>query len=636
MRKKRIFWVQRLNVLNMPFFVLRSVLLKAEVLYDENKISSLCGFIICFLKKINLLGRFYPASLCMNEETGSGFRIRKSVYDRIDCSLNCFLEPYSAQLDSIFSKSWKIYLANYLYNVFTFIAMVESKITADKADECINEIFLTRHPANLVIKKFYPAKNFIFKEGGLAQCISYYVKPLCYILYIFFCKFAIKRENNNTRLEKTSVWIEYCPAGYVDFAFWKDAVKNGNFDIVRYFDRSDDGPLDAVKNRVAQQGFRWVDLHFKPIVKAAQISLVRLFNSYNNAIKDKKKWPLWLKIFIFEYYLWAMLYGAVFKKYKVRLLIQFLETSWRQGPQVVALESAGGIMVGFNWSHYYFPSLPTHFYPQHVYFVWGDAITEYMKMMKNSAKYILPSGVWVNQNNLKPQELKQLSDKLEFIIAIFDGAPSYDCNASPEDLSKFYSGVIDLLERRPKLGGIVKGKNPVFYSLSKLLKGDLLISRIKKLNKEGRMVVLDHTNIPLAAAANANLSVCFGGLNTAGIISSLYGYRSIHWDYAGVKNSHFYKIENQQVVFSSLGELLDAIVKSSNGDKMIGDFSKWRRQYNYFDDFLASRRVGRFIQDFMEEVINTNDAGSSLDYSVNKYIRENNIKTDIREEILCI
>lgn len=636
-RKNRIFWVQKLTVLSMPFFVLRSFLLKAEVFYDENKISYLCGFIICFLKKINLSGRFYPASLCMNEEKGGGFRIRKSVYGRIDYSLNCFLKSYSSQVDFIFSESWKIYLANYLYNAFTFIAMVESKITLKKADEYINEVFLIRHPANLVIKKFYPAENLLFKESSLAQCISYYVKPLCYILSVLFCKFAIKRENNNIRPAKPSVWVEYCPAGFVDFTFWKDAVKNRNFNIVRYFDRSDDGPLDAVKGKVAQQGFRWIDLHFMPLVKAAQISLIRLFNTYSNAIKDKKKFPLWFKIFIFEYHLWILLYEAVFKKYKVRLLIQFLETSWKQGPQVVALKSAGGIMAGFNWSHYYFPSLSTHFYPQHIYFTWGDAISEYMETMKSSARYILPSGVWINQKNLKPPELRQLSDKLEFIIAIFDNSASYDCHASPEDLSKFYSGVIDVLEHRPKWGGIVKSKNPDFYyKLSTLPKGDLLISRIKKLNKEGRVVVLDHNNTPLAAAANANLSVCFGGLNSAGIISSLYGYRSIHWDYSGVKSRHFYKIENQQIVFSSLEELLNAIVQSGNGDKMIGDFSKWRRQYNYFDDFLAAQRVGRFIQDFMEKVINTNDAECSLDYSVNKYTRENNIKTDMREEILCI
>lgn len=634
-RKKRIFWVQKLSVLNMPFFALRSFLLKAEVFYDENKISFLCSFIVWFLKKTNISSRFYPASLCMNEETGSGFRIRKSVYERIDYCLDSFLKPYNSKADFVFYKSLRVYLANYLYNNFTFIAMVESKITVKKADEYINEVFLARHPANLAIKKFYPSKNLLFKENGLAQSISYYIKPFCYILSIFFCKFAIKRENNSIRPLRSSVWVEYCPAGFVDFTFWKNEVKDRNFDVVQYFDRSDDGPLDAAKRRVTQQGFRWIDLHFLSHAAAAQISLKRLFNTYGSAIKDKKKCPLWFKIFIFEYHLWVLLYEAVFKKYKVRLLIQFLETSWKQGPQVVALNSAGGIMVGFNWSHYYFPSLPAHFYPQHIYFIWGDAIREYIEAFKCLAGHILPSGIWINQENLKPPELKQLSDNLEFKIAILDNTASYGCHLASQDLSKFYLGVIDLLEHRPKWGGIVKAKNLDFSKLSTLPKGNMLISRIKKLNKEGRMVVLDRHNTPLAAAANADLSVCFN-LNSAGIISSLYGHKSVHWDCSGIKSEEFYKIGDQKILFSSLEELLDAIVKSGCGDKTIGDFSKWGRRYNYFDDFLASRRVGRFIQDFMEEVINTNDAGSSLDYSVNKYIRENNIKTDIREEILCI
>ena len=52
------------------------------------------------------------------------------------------------------------------------------------------------------------------------------------------------------------------------------------------------------------------------------------------------------------------------------------------------------------------------------------------------------------------------------------------------------------------------------------------------------------------------------------------------------------------------------------------------QKFNYFNDLNAPYRVGRFIQTFMNEVLRTNDMEYSLEYSVKKYIEENNIVDD--------
>lgn len=75
---------------------------------------------------------------------------------------------------------------------------------------------------------------------------------------------------------------------------------------------------------------------------------------------------------------------------------------------------------------------------------------------------------------------------------------------------------------------------------------------------------------------------------------------------------------------------MDTKSLSSKGDRTIGDFSNWKQQFNYFNDF-APKRVGQFIQNFMDEIIKTKDVGQSLEFTVKKYIESNKIEADFYE-----
>ena len=52
------------------------------------------------------------------------------------------------------------------------------------------------------------------------------------------------------------------------------------------------------------------------------------------------------------------------------------------------------------------------------------------------------------------------------------------------------------------------------------------------------------------------------------------------------------------------------------------------RGHRYFNDFCAAKRVGRFIQSYMEASTQSNDYKGTLDRLVNRYIEENKVGKD--------
>jgi len=65
--------------------------------------------------------------------------------------------------------------------------------------------------------------------------------------------------------------------------------------------------------------------------------------------------------------------------------------------------------------------------------------------------------------------------------------------------------------------------------------------------------------------------------------------------------------------------LSQAIQQAAGGDKTVGDFSIWKKDYNYFLDFEGDKRIGMFIQAYMEEIVSTCDPEHSLAEAVRHY-----------------
>jgi hypothetical protein len=182
-----------------------------------------------------------------------------------------------------------------------------------------------------------------------------------------------------------------------------------------------------------------------------------------------------------------------------------------------------------------------------------------------------------------------------FIIAIFDSSVGYLVHQSAENLSKFYLEILGILEDNSSFSGIIKSKSSYLTDLRHLPGGEEIVSKMEMLEKQGRLRFLDWTRYsPVDAAEAADLSVCFG-LNSAGIIAGLLGLKAVHWDCTGWLKHPIYQDEGQKVVFATLSGIRQAVLQAAAGDQTVGDFHKWRKWINHFDDCAGRERIMHFI-----------------------------------------
>jgi len=627
-KAKKIIWVERLGLIETGILFIKSLFLDVVVRYDEYRITTISRRVLNFSPK-KIFKNFCPARLTLNKKDSNGYALEYKMEKNLDFCLDNFCKRYILNEPDWFNKMTKSYIASFLSSRIRFIMMVEAR--AEKLKDLNHEFIIKWHPANLLIIKFYQKREFKIKQSfSVREYLKMIIKPLYLLLMILRSKIA--REKSITNIEKIrpAVWMEYCVGECLErerktsLAFWQDYVNPIDYDLVYYMDRNDSPVSNEALNICKQYGFKWVDCHKN--WSLARINFKDINEILSKFIKFKCKQPIWFHFFQLEILILFKLYYSVYKRFQVKILIQHLELNWIQGIQARAIEYAGGIMLGFHWSNFPFCEEPQHLTPQHVYFVWGKMAFDWVQKKGNTCRYILPSGLWItgDDQRQRPEQLNDFTDKLEFIVSIFDSSVSYNTFQSPDTLSQFYLAVLKLIENNPLWGGIIKPKNTLDM-IKALPYGKQIISLIESLIGKKRLVLFSNRISPVTAASYADLSVCYG-LNSAGIVSAVHGYKAIHWDCAGWLKHPIYKDTNQKILYLYFNEFKKAIVKASQGDQTIGDFSAWRQRFNYFEDFEAPKRVGKFIQNFMDQVKKTDDEVYLLNLAVKNYFYENKVE----------
>lgn len=593
--------------------------------YDEHQVSGLCKKLINLMQKLRLGNNFIPANLSFDKKDYKGNTLRYSAYNDLRICLEGFCSQYTSNEAKRIKEMAKTYITFYILPQIFFIKMVEAEIFIHKYQN--NVIYLKRRPFSFLLVEFYMKKFIMKRSFNHIELIKYFIKPYYLLLITLICKIIAYKIRTNITQIKPSIWVEYC-YGYsvVDFTFWRDSVYSKHFEIVYYLDHPDDPSLKEIINDINNKGAKWIDAHLYSIAKLTNFNLKIVKELLGKLFSKKFKYPHCYRVFMFEYTFWFSFYRSIFEYFKTKILIQYQDWSWKQGVQAAAIESAGGIMIGFHWSIYQDNVTPRLFFPYHVFFVWGKLIYDLIQK-NNTCRYILPSGIWILPDKNYITKVSPILNKSTFIISVFDESVAYNIHLTPDTLSMFYLRILNLLKNNPSWGMIVKSKNWRLEGLYSLFKGEDIVSQLKLLIDENRAIVLDPRISPATVSILSNLAVCYA-LSSAGVIAGICGCRAIHWDCSGWLKNPFYKDSNQQFIYSTLDELEQAIIKASKGDNTIGDFSKWRQRLNYFDDFKAPERVGKFIQTFMDEIIKTDNMEYSLDFAVKRYIEENNIGED--------
>ena len=625
-------WVEKLGVIDIVIFFIRSLFGNLKVYYDEYQVTSRGNAFLSFSRRLNCCKNFLPASLSFDGKDSKGFSLSYQVEENLDTCIEGFCNKYLKNESERFKKMATCYLAAYLLQRITFITMVEARIVNLK--NLRHEILCVRHPVNSLIMKFYESRGVKIRQSySFKGYLKILARPFCYLLITLYSQLLGRKVKSNIKEIKPAVWVQYegeaSKRKVMVTGFWRKHVKANDFDIVYSFDRRDRHVTRETIDDCAEQGVKWIDC--QKVFNIGTLTFRNIIDLFLNLMKFIQIQPFWFHFVKLGFNVMVMLYASIYKRYKVKILIQHLEYNWKQEVQAQALESAGGIMLGFHWSRFDFYLDPNFLTPQHVYFVWGKDMYELLKKKGNTCRYILPCGLTLLPDGEKnPSKNIELSDAVDFVIAIFDSTVAYNIYLTPNTLSQFYLKLIRFIEINSNCGGIIKSKAWDIEELSFLPQGSNIVSRLNELIEQKRVVGLSPKDYPIIASSYANLTVCYS-INTAGIEAGVLGHRVIHWDCCGFGKHPFYKDREQSFIYASLDELENAIFKVMSGDRKIGDFSKYRRHYNHFEDNLAPKRVGKFIQSYMEGIGKADNGFSYLDLMVNKYIQENNIGHELFE-----
>ena len=455
---KKNIWVERLGLADLIALSVETLLSRASVRYDENRASRTASRLIAALQKRGLCRNFYPAGLIMNKKDTAGYALTYHMENDFDNCLNRFRDKYLKNEAPVFKSRVRMYIRTYITHTVPFMTMVESE--PDFKDAGIkNMIYLQRNPMNSIIIPYYAERGYVIRRSVLPfECFIQYMKP-CHRLYsIMLAKLSRGKAATNISDPRPSIWVECPPPFASDFTFWRNGVNKERFDIVYYLDRNDGYTIKEQADWIEKKGLKWVDLHFKSLVKLSGIGAREIVEMCRAFFSCPKGFPFWFRVFNFDFKMWYLLYKPVFRRFKVKVLIQHQDALWIHYAQLAAIEDAGGIMVGFHWFSMQFYSMTSLSHPPHVYFVWGKNMYDWMRKRGDFGHHILPSGLWLRPPKEDDNAIR-LKDGLKFVMAIFDSSVDYSAFQSEWTLAEFYLRVLAILEKNSEWGGIIKSKN---------------------------------------------------------------------------------------------------------------------------------------------------------------------------------
>lgn len=613
----RAVWVERLGLFDLLRLLPESLLPGTSVYYDARRSGGTTQRVLGLLRSWGLAASLKPADLTLAAHEPDGSALNYRFEDTLEHVAGSYLkgaDPSLAGRDLQVAKCW---LSSHLFFRVTFITMAERAAEAAGAAE--NVLHLAGHPANAALFAHYRRPGFRLRQSvPLRGFLKAFLTPVAVALM----SLVPRRTKASFAPGRPSVWVEYYPAdldGFISRAFWRPHLDASGRELVFLIDRPDTPDAEAEGAEIRKRGFQWVEL--RRAWQGARLTASEAARALARAVRAPA--PRLLSWFRLERELETELWTRVYRRWNVRVLIQHQEFSWKQAAQADALERAGGALVGVHWSYFPYLTEAGHLSPHHAYFVWGDAGREWLEGKGHSVRRVLPCGVWIGDNRGGEDPAAGLRAGTRFRIGVFDSSYDYNIYLSASQLASFLGTVLGLLEEHPDWGAVLKPKT--FARYSDLPGGPALVARVTALRSSGRLVIGDRTLSPVGVARSVDLCVCYG-FNSAGILAGTMGGRAVHWDCSGWTRHPFYRDPSQRFLFRDLSALRDAVVAAAAGDASVGDFSRYRRWMNAFEDERAPERVAGWLDDFLRRVEGGTPALAAVDGASDAYEKRHRIR----------
>ena len=343
-----------------------------------------------------------------------------------------------------------------------------------------------------------------------------------------------------------------------------------------------------------------------------------------------------------EYEREKIIWKKTFQKFNTKIYIT--SHKWDSGSVIAckAINDLQGISIHFQSSYYEIPGGDANIKAD-IYFSFSNKINNLEKLSGSQISYNISCGyindylyceVKEKSNNLRKKLKKNGCKK---IIAIFDQEYLNEKKwfYGKDYYQNFLIFWLEKIIKEPWLGLVIKQKKPAlmflepnnpykltedFKDLNTLLKKALSTGRCYFYLNRDEFSIKNYNDTVAEAAMAADLSIhtmLYAG--TAGVESALAGTPTLYYDDLNFKESKFYNLGNNNVVFNNWDIMWEKINDYFNNQKIIGDWSNILDDIDPFRDGKAYLRINQFISWLEEGYKKSDDKNNVIAYAVKKY-----------------
>lgn len=411
--------------------------------------------------------------------------------------------------------------------------------------------------------------------------------------------------------------------------------------LLLYFDRPDYPATESLLGKLDRGGIGWAILHSS--AKCPWSTMLRAWSPFCPAgvwLAARSSMELawagrkgpseaWGCLVLIHLVWMVASWEGFFRAHHVCAHIHTIDYGAPMVAQAIAAERAGGISIGYHWSHLFFTNVQ-HSRPQDVFFLWGRHYLPLLVEDHSLSDYLILCGHFslraTNGSEAVPAKGTEAARKIreelakagaEFVVAVFDSSCSPAIHLSRQMVLELYRAFLNELLTDPRLGLVIKPKNPgpladAFPEISVAL---------GKAADTGRCRVLDYYCAPRLAAGAADIAVGLG-INSAAVEAALSGIPAIHCDLPSLRSDRFYSWGSGRIVFDKVDPMMSALRTYRNGgqrDSTLGDHSPVCDAIDPFRDGRTTERIGSFIQDYLLAVIDGRTATVAMEQAAGRY-----------------
>ena len=317
---------------------------------------------------------------------------------------------------------------------------------------------------------------------------------------------------------------------------------------------------------------------------------------------------------------------AFFREHHIRVHVHTGSTTLQVVPMSLAIEKAGGIDFGYQWSADDFNAPTTgRIVANHVYFAWGPYFGEQMRRLGAMPDVLLLGGsvfgylASIQHDGSHQYRQRLLKVGCDYIVCLFDNSFHNRMYLTPRIMARFYETILQWVLADHRLGLVIKPKKQ-----DNLLRLPQIMPMLNELVHTGRCLLLDASASHLEAALTANLAIGVG-VNTAVLDAAIAGVPGVHLDLAALKRHPFHAAGDGQFVFSDAGALWEALqlhrAKAAE-ETSLGDHSPCLATVDPFRDGHGAERMGKYIRWFLESVEERSGWQEALAAASRRYAQE--------------